>query len=185
MARGHILLPAEALRRGENAVRIRFRAGDAALNRNPEYLYTLFVPARASTALPVFDQPDLKARFTLTLELPAAWRAVANGARVGRTVAADRQTVRFAPTQPIPTYLFAFAAGRWSVETAVRDGRTLHMYHRELDTAKLARNRDTIFDLAERSIAYMERYTGIPYPFGKFDFVLVPSFQFGGMEHPG
>ena len=26
---------------------------------------------------------------------------------------------------------------------------------------------------------------GIPYPFGKFDFVLIPSFQFGGMEHAG
>ena len=36
-----------------------------------------------------------------------------------------------------------------------------------------------------RRIEWLERYTGIPYPFGKFDFVLVPSFQFGGMEHPG
>ena len=31
----------------------------------------------------------------------------------------------------------------------------------------------------------MEDYTGIPYPFGKFDFVLIPAFQFGGMEHAG
>ena len=31
----------------------------------------------------------------------------------------------------------------------------------------------------------MERYTGIPYAFGKFDFVLIPAFQFGGMEHAG
>ena len=28
-------------------------------------------------------------------------------------------------------------------------------------------------------------YTAIPYPFGKFDFVLIPAFQFGGMEHAG
>ncbi|MCC7240797.1 MAG: ERAP1-like C-terminal domain-containing protein, partial [Acidobacteria bacterium] len=35
------------------------------------------------------------------------------------------------------------------------------------------------------AIAYMERYTGIPYAFGKFDFVLIPAFQFGGMEHAG
>ena len=26
---------------------------------------------------------------------------------------------------------------------------------------------------------------GISYPFGKFDFLLVPAFQFGGMEHAG
>ena len=31
----------------------------------------------------------------------------------------------------------------------------------------------------------MEDYTGIPYAFGKFDFVAIPAFQFGGMEHAG
>ena len=31
----------------------------------------------------------------------------------------------------------------------------------------------------------MEEYTGIPYAFGKFDFVAIPAFQFGGMEHAG
>ena len=35
------------------------------------------------------------------------------------------------------------------------------------------------------TLAWLEQYTGIPYPFGKFDFLLVPAFQFGGMEHPG
>ena len=59
------------------------------------------------------------------------------------------------------------------------------MFHRETDAAKVARNRDAIFDLQARAIAWLEDYTGIPYPFGKFDFVLIPSFQFGGMEHPG
>ena len=42
-----------------------------------------------------------------------------------------------------------------------------------------------IFDLHASALAWLEQYTGIPYPFGKFDFLLVPSFQFGGMEHPG
>ena len=36
-----------------------------------------------------------------------------------------------------------------------------------------------------RRSRWLEDYTGIPYPFGKFDFVLIPSFQFGGMEHAG
>ena len=51
--------------------------------------------------------------------------------------------------------------------------------------AKVARNREAIFDLHAAALEWLERYAGIPYPFGKFDFVLVPSFQFGGMEHPG
>ncbi len=59
------------------------------------------------------------------------------------------------------------------------------MFHRETDAEKVARNRDAIFDLHAASIAWLEQYTGIPYPFGKFDFLLVPAFQFGGMEHAG
>ena len=59
------------------------------------------------------------------------------------------------------------------------------MLHRETDAAKVARNREAIFDLHASALDWLERYTGIPYPFGKFDFLLVPSFQFGGMEHPG
>ena len=59
------------------------------------------------------------------------------------------------------------------------------MFHRETDAAKVARNRDAIFDLHARALAWLEDYTSIPYPWGKFDFVLIPSFQFGGMEHAG
>ncbi len=63
-----------------NEVRIEFEAGDEALNRNPDFLYTLFVPDRAHFSLPIFDQPNLKAPFSLTLEIPSEWVAVANGA---------------------------------------------------------------------------------------------------------
>jgi aminopeptidase N len=59
------------------------------------------------------------------------------------------------------------------------------MFHRETDPQKVARNRDAIFDLHATALDWMEQYTGIPYAFGKFDFVLIPAFQFGGMEHPG
>ncbi len=59
------------------------------------------------------------------------------------------------------------------------------MFHRETDARKVARNRDAVFDLHAAALDWMERYTAIPYPFDKFDFLLVPAFQFGGMEHPG
>ena len=58
---GHIVIPpASPAAPGENVVDIAFRAGDAPLNRNPEFLYSLFVPARAHLAFPCFDQPDLE-----------------------------------------------------------------------------------------------------------------------------
>jgi len=184
-ADGHIVVAAGDTTAGPNEIAVDFTAGDEPLNRNDEFLYTLFVPARAHLAFPVFDQPDLKARYALTLEVPEGWAAVANGAVVEESTEGGRTRVRFAETPPIPTYLFAFAAGRFSVEEAERDGRTFRMFHRETDAAKVARNRDAIFDLHAAALAWLEDYTGIPYPFDKFDFVAIPSFQFGGMEHPG
>src|SRR5439155_23797385 len=59
------------------------------------------------------------------------------------------------------------------------------MLHRETDAKKVERNKKAVFDLHASSLEWLEKYTGIPYRFGKFDFVLIPSFQFSGMEHPG
>jgi aminopeptidase N len=185
VANEHLVIDGGVLPAGEHVLEVAFVAGEGPLNRQDDFLYTIFVPARAREAFPSFDQPDLKARFTLTLELPAGWQAVSNGAELSREVRDTRAIVRFAETGPLSTYLFAFAAGRLSIETAERDGRTFRMFHRETDAAKLARNREVIFDLHASALAWMERYTGIPYPWGKFDFFIAPAFQFGGMEHAG
>ncbi|MEP7310629.1 MAG: M1 family aminopeptidase [Acidobacteriota bacterium] len=182
---GHIIIGTDVLEKGENSLEIVFRAGDASLNRNPDFIYALFVPARAHLAFPCFDQPDLKARYTLELTAPSAWQAVANSPELNRQRVGDRMKIQYAETKPIPTYLFTFATGLFEVESAERSGRTFHMFHRETDRTKVERNRDAIFDLHAKAIAWLEAYTQIPYPFGKFDFVLIPSFQFGGMEHPG
>ncbi len=181
----HLIVQPADLHQGPNEITVGFVAGDAPLNRNPEFMYTLFVPARARLAFPCFDQPDLKAKYTLSLDIPRGWEALANGAETARDEHDTRVSIRYAETEPLPTYLFAFAAGRFEIETAERNGRRLRMLHRETDAAKVARNREAIFDLHAAALDWLERYTGIKYPFGKFDFLLVPSFQFGGMEHAG
>jgi aminopeptidase N len=181
----HIEIPADTLLEGENVVEFEFLAGDAALNRNDEFLYALFVPARASQTMPVFDQPDLKAKWQLTLNIPTDWIGVSNGKEIGRVTAPTHLGLIFEETQPISTYLFTFAAGKFTIDADERNGRIFRMLHRETDKAKLDRNRKEIYDLHARALSWLEEYTGIPYPFGKFDFVLIPSFQFGGMEHPG
>jgi aminopeptidase N len=181
----HLVIDPADLRTGANEITLEFRSADAPLNRHPEFLYALFVPARARQAFPCFDQPDLKARYTLSLDTPSAWEAITNGAETGRETRPGHKTLRFAETQPISTYLFTFAAGQFQVEMAERHGRRFRMLHLETDAAKVTRNSEAIFDLHAGALAWLEEYTGIPYPFGKFEFLLVPSFQFGGMEHPG
>lgn len=184
----HIVIAASELQPGEQYVSVSFQSTDTALNRQQDFMYALFVPDRASTAFPVFEQPDIKARYELTLTIPAQWQALANGAMLTRAPVANdasRHRLMFEQTLPISSYLFAFAAGDLQTASAERNGRTFTLYHRETDPDKLARNLDAIFDLHATALTWLEDYTGIAYPFGKFDFFAVPAFQFGGMEHPG
>ena len=84
----HIRIPKDLLKTGENFIKIQFaspiKTSGAAITRyvdkedNAEYIYSLFVPSDASTAFPVFDQPDLKARFSLIVNAPVDWEVVTN-----------------------------------------------------------------------------------------------------------
>lgn len=181
----HIIIDQEYLLNGENIIELSFRVGETSLNRNPQFLYTLFVPDRARTAFPCFDQPNLKARYTLTLTIPEAWVAIANGALTNETKEEGIKTLVFAETKPLSTYLFDFVAGEFIVVEREAGGRKMTMLHRESDSVKVARNLDEIFNLHVTALDWLEDYTGIEYPFQKFGFALIPSFQYGGMEHPG
>ena len=82
-----------------------------------EYHYALLVPPDSHRLFPCFDQPDIKARFVLELTAPAAWTLVANQPPQGEPVVRPdgRVVQRFDETPPLPTYLFAFAAGPFAV----------------------------------------------------------------------
>ena len=147
--REHIIIPAKALVAGENLVEFEFVAGEAALNRNDDFLYAL---VRAGTGLgdhagvrstgsqgPLEAGPEHSVGLDRRFERPAGRP---------RSAARTQRGLVFDETEPIPTYLFTFAAGKFSIETAERAGRTFRMFHRETDAAKVARNRDAIFDSA-------------------------------------
>jgi aminopeptidase N len=187
----HLRVPAAAIKAGDNVIAADFTtpiapAGASIIrfhddkDRN-DYLYTLLVPSDANLLFPCFDQPDLKARLTLTLTVPPTWQALANGVTEGMSDAADGRTYHFRETDPLPTYLFAFAAGPWK-EFAGPGGRT-PMW------VRASRARDVEADSLEAQVgsalASLEKYFGVAYPFQQFQFMLSPAFPFGGMEHPG
>ncbi|HKG15805.1 MAG TPA: M1 family aminopeptidase, partial [Pyrinomonadaceae bacterium] len=133
----HIRIPRAHLSTGSNTIGLDFEtpvstSGSAVtryLDRedDSEYVYTLFVPSDASTAFPCFDQPDLKARFTLKVTAPEAWRVVSNTDGVAlrefdetsgglpQSPPAGMLRHRFPETEPLSTYQFAFAAGPFEV----------------------------------------------------------------------
>lgn len=195
----HVSIPASLLGVGRHRVALTFRAPIAAAGAsiirtrdatdNQDYLYTLLVPSDANLLFPCFDQPDLKARVTLSLVTPTHWRALANGVPIARDSAAFSVTHMFAETAPLSTYLVAFAAGPWIViprDVQINDAApttTMGMWVRA-SRAKEAES-DSLIAMNARALRWLGGWFGIPYAFGKYDFLLAPAFPFGGMEHPG
>jgi len=183
----HIIIDERAVKEGAVEVRIDFIAADQSLNRRDDYMYTLLVPDRARTLFPCFDQPDLKARYALTLETPGEWKVVGNSPVEKEAIVSsdiNRKVYTFGTSEPLSTYLFSFVAGRMEKEDYERNGRVISIYHRETDPKKIEQCPDIareVFDALE----WVENYTAIPYPFAKYDLIIVPGFQFGGMEHTG
>lgn len=182
----HIVVDKAHVAKGVNRLTVEFVSADQSLNRREDLLYTLLVPDRARTVFPCFDQPNLKSRFSLTLELPRAWEAVSNGPvrSVDSLGVAGRKVIMFSETEPLSTYLFSFVAGRLERERFSRDGREISIYHRETDPKKRAQCPDIAGEVFD-ALAWQEDFTGIAYPFAKYDLIILPGFQFGGMEHTG
>jgi len=188
-AQQHLVIPRAAVRAGANRVELRFQAPVAVAGRaltryrdredGARYVYSLFVPADASSAFPCFDQPDLKARFSLELRMPASWRAVSNAPALEEA----RGRARFAETEPIPTYLFAFAAGPFAAIEL--PGEATRLFVRRSQLARAREHAPEVLRLNRSALAFFEKEFARPYPFAKYDLVLIPELAYGGMEHAG
>jgi aminopeptidase N len=195
---GHIALPQNLLRAGENTIIINFFAPIApagkAITRfedkddGSEYIYTLFVPMDASMAFPCFDQPDIKGKFKLELTVPKNWTAISNTAGAVDTAPISNlpSSVRhwtFAETKPISTYLFAFAAGPFK---KIHDAPGLPgLYVRQSKLKRAEEEAPEVQQVTADGIKYLEKYFAQPFPFPKYDLVMIPGFAYGGMEHAG
>src|SRR5437763_1112430 len=191
---GHIELPASAIHAGENVLSVDFTAPVAAAGKaitrfedkddNTEYLYPLFVPMDAEMSFPCCDQPDLKGRFHLEVSAPEGWTVVSNPAMEPQSRAGSGQRLTvFEETRPVSTYLFAFAAGpfRKVHETPGLPG----LYVRQSKFQKAGEEASQVQQIAAQGIAYLSSFFAQPFPFPKYDMVLIPGFAYGGMEHAG
>ncbi len=200
-ASDHLLITGKYLIKGENTLRLNFESpistSGSAVTRyldredKSEYIYTLFVPSDASTVFPCFDQPDLKARFTLEIgSVPGRWKVVSNTAgeiyqindRIGQE---STRRWRFRETQPISTYLFAFAAGPFAEFRDDASPNHTRLFVRKSKEAQARKELAEVFRLHREGLKFLAEYFNYPFPFPKYDVVIVPEFAYGGMEHAG
>ncbi|MCW4600878.1 aminopeptidase N [Janibacter hoylei] len=156
------------------------------------YLYTQFEVPDSRRMYPVFEQPDLKASFTLTVTAPAHWQVIGNSPTPEPTPvqdAAGRDLAQwaFAPTERMSSYITALVAGPYDV---VRDSLTsrdkevpLGIFCRKSLTQYL--DADNLFALTKAGFAFFEEEFDRAYPFTKYDQVFTPEYNMGAMENAG
>jgi aminopeptidase N len=191
---GHVDLPASALRQGENVLQIEFVSNIAPAGKplirfedrddGSEYIYTLFVPMDASMAFPCFDQPDIKGHVQLSVIAPKGWTIISNTpVEESSEIDRSRRLTVFDETPPISTYLVAFAAGPFQ---RIHDTPALPgLYARKSQLRRAQAEAPEVEQIAGQGIEYLSAYFAQPFPFPKYDMVLIPGFAYGGMEHAG
>ncbi|HEV8175910.1 MAG TPA: aminopeptidase N [Actinoplanes sp.] len=146
------------------------------------YLYGHVFLDGARRIFPCFDQPDLKATFTVCVNAPEDWLVAANAAPA---MAATNGRWHFAPTKPLSTYLVALIAGPYYARTDEHDGIPLTLYCRQSQAEFLDVEAGELFTVTKQCLDRYHEIFDVRYPFGHYQQAFVPEFNFGAMENPG
>ena len=166
---------------------MRFRTDGEGLHRTVDpadgqhYVYAMAFLDAAPSIFACFDQPDLKAVFTLHVRVPGGWSVI------GNSPAVEVETGRWegATTQPLATYFVALVAGPYHVLRSEHDGIPLGLSARRSIARHLDADADELFTLTGQCFDEYHRLFGIRYPFGDYHQAFVPEFNAGAMESPG
>jgi len=144
---------------------------------------TQFEATDARRAFPCFDEPDRKAVFSVTMDVPPGLAAFSNGPEVETTpLPSGGHRVRFGDTIPMSTYLVAFIVGPLvatdPVDVAGTPVRVVHVPGKGDLTA-------FALEAAAHALGFFTDWFGIDYPGDKLDLVAIPDFAFGAMENLG
>jgi aminopeptidase N len=144
-------------------------------------LGTQFEATDARRFFPCWDEPAFRARFQLTVVVPAEWLAVSNMPIESEKKVAGGKEVRFQATPPMSSYLNVFVAGEVEfIESRV--GSTQIRVIATKDKAVLGRY---ALEASAQILRYYNDYFGVPYPLPKLDQIATPGGFGGAMENWG
>lgn len=186
-----ISIEPQYLQEGANAIAVDYRhpysTDGSGLHRfeDPEdgrvYMYTNFQPYDANKLFPHFDQPNLKAHYTLSVTAPADW-VVVSAVRESRVEKnGDLREWHFPQSAKFSSYIFSLHAGPYQVWEDDTDGTPLRLLARQ-SLAQYVKP-DDWFTFTRQSFEFFQPYFDLDYPFGKYDQLIVPDFNAGAMEN--
>ncbi|MCC7371904.1 MAG: M1 family metallopeptidase [Chloroflexi bacterium] len=137
----------------------------------------------ARRAFPCWDEPEMKAVFSVTLVVDEGLMAVSNGRELSQTkLDSGKIAVRFADTIKMSTYLVCFVVGKLEATDAVDvDGTPLRIVF----VPGKRHMADFALEVGAFTLRFFADYYGIPYPGDKLDMIALPDFAAGAMENLG
>jgi len=145
------------------------------------YTYSHFEPAAAHQMFPVFDQPDLKGTYEITVTAPADWVVSSTKRETGIQDIGNTRRWTFPRTKKLSSYNFAMHAGPYKVWEDHSGPYPQRLFARQSVAAQVSPQ--DWFNYTRRGLAFFDRYFGVPYQFEKYDQLLVPDFLYGAMEN--
>ena len=141
------------------------------------FLYSQSQPIHARSIFPCQDTPSVRFTFSAEVEVPNPLSVVMGASPVGSRIEETTSHFRFDMPQPIPSYLFAIAAGNINFNSiGPRSG--IYAEPEFLDSASWE------FAKTEDMLEVAEGLFG-QYEWDRYDIlILPPSFPYGGMENP-
>ena len=186
-----ITIPAKQLKHGRNSVSVSFSrkhsTNGEGLHRFKDpvdgkvYLYSHFEPAAAQQMFALFDQPDLKATFKLTVSAPKDWTVFSATRESSVTEQGDYNLWQFPQSLMLSPYNFSLHAGPYKMWHDNSGKYPLRLFSRQ-SVAEQITPKDW-FTYTQQGFGFFDDYFGINYPFKKYDQVLVPDFLYGAMEN--
>ncbi|MEP6600058.1 MAG: M1 family aminopeptidase, partial [Actinomycetota bacterium] len=151
---------------------------------NEVYLYSQFETADAKRVYACFDQPDLKATFTMHATVPEHWTVISNGRQAAVDDLAAGKTVHFATTARMSPYVTAVVAGPYHAVRDHHDGIDLGVFCRR-SLAEHLGDAEEILTVTKQGFDWYHANFGVRYAFDKYDQLFVPEFNSGAMENAG
>jgi aminopeptidase N len=143
---------------------------------------TTMEPTDARRLLPSWDEPSFRAKFRLSIDVPASFTAYSNTPLAKRQkIAGGKERFSFAPTPKMPTYLVVLVAGELERISARQAGVEIGVVTTE---GKQASGAQPLED-AKSILRYYNNYFGVPYPLAKLDLIAIPGGFNGAMENWG
>lgn len=144
---------------------------------------TQFESLDARRAFPCWDEPAVKATFSVTMIVPAALTALSNMPEEYTTLLpGGKKKVHFQTSPKMSTYLLAFAVGEFDFIQGVTKN---HVTIRVFSPPGRAQEGRFALDVAIRSLEFYDDFFAVPYPLPKLDMLCCTEFAMGAMENWG